>query len=482
MVSKDKQPQIIGKVHKTIEKFALLKKGDSVLVAFSGGPDSCALLLALNELKKKYGIFLYAGHINHMLRGKDSLEDEKWAKKMCEKLKIPCKVVKKDINKLKEKGESLEEAARRIRYKTLEKIAANFKANKIAFGHNRNDQTETILFRIIRGAGEDGLSGIPASRDLPASRRSKQAGLTARVKIIRPLLETERAAIDEYLKSQNIKPRMDSSNLDLKFFRNKIRHELIPYLEKFNPRIREGLLKIAQISRENSEYIKHVAKEILKDISVKMQDEMKIDTDKLAAYPRMLRGNILREFAKDFKELDYSSIKEIEKIIDSKKANLVLRLSSEIEIAKEYAILFIRRIKSARQLSARNYSYTLEKEGSVFIPETGNNISISIIGEDKKNILDFAGLKQAYFDAKKIEFPLIIRNRRSGDSFCPFGMKKGKKLKSFFIDEKIPLKKRGRIPLLLSKDGQILWIVGYRRSNWGIVTERTRKIMKVELF
>ena len=161
----------------------------------------------------------------------------------------------------------MEEAARRVRYETLGKIAKYFKANKIAFGHNRNDQIETVLFRIIRGTGEDGLCGIPASRDMPASCESKHAGLTSRVKIIRPLIETERRAIDGYLKTQNIRSRIDSSNFDMKFFRNKIRREIIPYLEKFNPKIQEGLLKSAQISKENSEYIRQNTREILKEVS-----------------------------------------------------------------------------------------------------------------------------------------------------------------------------------------------------------------------
>jgi tRNA(Ile)-lysidine synthase len=462
----------------------MIQKGDRVLVAFSGGPDSCALLLLLDELKKKYGISLCAGHVNHMLRGKESSEDEKWVKKTCEDLKIPCKTVKKNINKLKKKGESLEEAARKIRYEALEKIAKDFKANKIAFGHNRNDQIETILFRIIRGAGEDGLSGIPASRDLPApmQHRDKQAGLTASVKIIRPLLETERGEIDEYLKAKNIKPRIDSSNLDTKFFRNKIRHELIPYLEKFNPKIQEGLLKIAQISRENSEYIRQTVQKILKDISMRMPDAVKIDIDKLTAYPQMLRNNILREFAKDFKGLDYANLKEIEKIIDSKRANLVLRLSSGIEIAKEHTHLFIRRIKMSKEFPYnKNYSYALEKEGKIFIPEAGKNISVSIDKKDKKTALDFKDANQIYFDADKIKFPFTIRNRKSGDRFSPFGMKKEKKLKDFFIDEKIPAKERDRVPILVAKDGKILWIMGYRRNNLGIITKNTRKIIKVEL-
>ncbi len=471
MLSNKKQPQIIVKTRKTIDKLNLLKRGDNVLVAFSGGPDSCALLYLLFELKKEYGISLCAGHINHMLRDKESSEDEKWVKKTCKDLKIPCKTKKKDIKKLKKKGESLEEAARRIRYKALEEITRKFGANKIAFGHNRNDQVETVLFRIIRGTGEDGLGGIPAVRQLNAD-----------IKLIRPLIDVGRKEIERYLESEKINYRIDSSNLDVKFLRNKIRHELIPYLEKFNPKIQEGLVKVSQISRENSEYIKQNTQQILERISTRMPDAIKMDIKKLMAYPHILRNNILREFAGRFKELNYANLKEIEKIIKSKKANLSLYLSPKVKVIKEYANLIIKKVENLeKSTNARAFYYIFKEDGKFHIPEIKKNIHIDIRQKSSRTPLKFEDARQIYLDADKVKFPLILRTRQKGDRFCPFGMNKEKKLKDFFIDEKIPLAKRDKIPILVSGDSRILWIVGCRRGNPGKITPKTRKIMSITL-
>ncbi len=452
----------------------MLGKRDKVLVAFSGGPDSSLLLLLLTELKRKYSISLCAGHINHILRGKESLADEKQAQKLCKELKVPCKIARKNVKKLKKRGESIEEAARRIRYEALEEIARGFGANKIALGHNINDQIETILFRIIRGTGEDGLGGIPPVRSLNPD-----------IKIIRPLIEIGRREIEEYLKSKNIKPRVDSSNFDMKFSRNRIRHELIPYLEKYNPQIKDSLLRISQISRENSEYIGQDTRKILKCISAHLPDAIKIDLNKLLVYPKFLRNHILREAIKKFTgephNLNYSNLEEIEKIIDSRKANLVLYLPYGVKIIKEYGSLFIRKGKTTISPNRDSYYYVFEGQGEFNIPEIKKIIHIDCLSKKDKSSLKFDDSSQIYLDADKIKFPLILRTRKGGDRFYPFGMKKEKKLKDFFIDEKIPLKERDRIPILVTKAGKILWIVGYRRSNLGVITKETSQIIRITL-
>ena len=475
MIGSKIQSLIIGKTQHTIDKFHLLEKGDKVLIAFSGGPDSTALLCLLDELKGKYGISLYAGHVNHMLRGNESLEDEREAKKRCEELRIPCSVIRKDVKKFKKRGESLEEAARRIRYEALEKIAKTFGANKIATGHNQDDQVETILLRIIRGTGEDGLRGIPPVRSLSSG-----------LKIIRPLIEIERKEIGGYLKLKKIKPQIDSSNWNVNFSRNRIRHDLIPYLEKYNPRIKDSLFRIARISEENSEYIRQNTRKILKRISANLQGCIKIDLNKLLAYPRILRSHILREairgFTEEFKNLNYSNLEEIEKIINSKRANLVLYLSSKLEIVKEYRFLFIRKSRcSAVSTHKNDYCYVFEGQGKFHIPEIRKTIHIDYLKKNDKVPLKFNDSSEIYFDADKIKFPLILRTKEEGDRFSPFGMKGEKKLKDFFIDEKVLLRERKTVPILVTGAGKILWIAGYRRSNLGIITKKTSRIMRIRL-
>lgn len=466
---------VLKKVRDTVDKFDMLDKGEKVLVAFSGGPDSYALLYLLNELKGKYGVSLCAGHVNHMLRGEESLKDEDEVKKRCEQLKIDCSVIRRDVKKLKKQGESLEEAARRIRYRALGKMAEELGASKIATGHNRDDQAETVLLRIIKGAGEAGLSGIPPTRNLSSG-----------VKIIRPLINVERKDIDRYLKVRNITPRIDSSNVNTDFLRNKIRHELIPYLQKYNPKIKDTLLRTSQISREASEHIKQNARQVLGQISTNFSGSVKININKLLAYPRILHNRVLmeayRELKGDIKHLNSSHFEEIEKMLNSKKANLVVKLSSGIEVVKEYSNLLIRKAaKHPAPKKKKPYKYTLEKEDRCPIPEIGRTLQVKILSKKKLSDLNFNDNSQVYFDAKKVKFPLVARNRRNGDRFCPFGMKKEKKLKDFLINEKVPLKNRDIIPVLIDNAGRILWVVGYRRSNIGIINKKSSQIVRISL-
>jgi tRNA(Ile)-lysidine synthase len=465
---------VLKKVRDTVDKFDMLDKDEKVLVAFSGGPDSYALLYLLDELKEKYGVSICAGHVNHMLRGEESLKDEDEVKRRCKQLKIDCSVVKKDVRKLKKQGESLEEAARRIRYKALEKMAEEFGADKIATGHNRDDQAETVLLRIIKGAGEAGLSGIPPTRNLNSG-----------IKIIRPLINVSRKEIDKYLKVKNITPRIDSSNVNTTFLRNKIRHELIPYLQKYNPKIKDTLLRTSQISREASEHIKQNARKILEQISTSLPGSVKIDINKLLACPRILHNRILveayRELKGDIKHLNSSHFEEMGKILNSKKANLVVKLSSGIEAVKEYSNLIIRKTAKHTESRKKSYKYTLEEEGGYPIPEIGRTLQVKILGKSELLDLNFDDSSQVYFDAKKLKFPLVVRNRKEGDRFSPFGMQKKKKLKDFFIDEKVPLKKRDKTPIVVDNAENILWVAGYRRSNIGIINKDTSRVVKIEL-
>ena len=474
-LAKYHRAEIFHKIQKTIDKFRMLEKGDKVLIAFSAGPDSSALLFLLNELRQKYKISLCACHVNHMLRGKEAGSDEREAKRICRKLKIPCSIVKKNIKKLKKRGESIEESARRIRYEALMDVAQEFNADKIALGHNKNDQVETILLRIIRGAGEDGLKGIPPVRDL-------RPGL----KLIRPLIEVKRQEIEKYLNSRKFKPRIDSSNFNVRFLRNRVRHELIPELKKLNPKIEDNLLKIAQLAKGNSDYIRLNTHSILKQVSTKLPHAIRIDLDKLLVYPKVLCNYVLREAIKtimgEFKNINYSNLEEIHKIINSRRANLVLCLPYGLKMEKEYNSLFIKRAGPSKTPAKNNGNYYIFKqEGEFRIPEIGKTICIDYIGQSYKTLPKFDDSSIIYLNADEIKFPLLLRTRNKGDRFFPFGMKKAKKLKDFFIDEKIPLRKRNRISVLADDAGRILWIVGYRRSNIGVIDKHTNRICRIRM-
>ncbi|MCE5210659.1 MAG: tRNA lysidine(34) synthetase TilS, partial [Deltaproteobacteria bacterium] len=231
---------MLKKVYQTIEKYDLLERGDRVVAALSGGPDSTALLAVLGRLARKMDLTLIVAHFNHGLRGRESDADEKFSRDLAKQMGLPfCPGKMGDIKN--KKGVSPEDFYRRQRYDFLEKVAKDHRAQKIALGHNLQDQAETVLLNLLRGSGLEGLKGFLPKRD---------------GKIIRPLMEISRTEIISFLNKAGIAYRQDSSNENVIYLRNKIRRELLPYLkEKYNPRIEENLAQMAQILRVEDEFI-----------------------------------------------------------------------------------------------------------------------------------------------------------------------------------------------------------------------------------
>ncbi|HGE70414.1 TPA: tRNA lysidine(34) synthetase TilS, partial [Candidatus Poribacteria bacterium] len=237
---------ISKKVLRTINKYKMIGKGDKIVLAVSGGPDSTAMLYIMNDLRDELGCSLYIAHLNHCLRGEESSADAEFVKEQAEKLHIPFTIEKIDVKSMITNKESLESGARRIRYDFYRKVMSETKADKVAQGHTADDQAETILMRLLRGSGTKGLSGIPPIRD----------GI-----YIRPLIEISRSEVVAYLQNIGVQPRWDSSNLSTEYERNRIRHELIPLIEKrFSPNIKAILQQTAEILRSEDDFLDTIAK------------------------------------------------------------------------------------------------------------------------------------------------------------------------------------------------------------------------------
>lgn len=244
---------ILDKVKNTIKKYDLIHKGETIVVGVSGGPDSVALFYLLNNLKEELKIILHIAHLDHMLRP-DSYKDRIFVENLSKKLKIPVTTGQINVKEIAKKG-SLEEIARNARLGFLFKVAKDIKAKKIALGHNLDDQAETVAMRILRGTGLYGLSGILPKRDI------------ADCIIIRPLIEVRRKEIESFLKKKNIKPRIDISNLEDVYFRNKLRNRLLPLLEReYNKNIKEILSNMAQTLGYDYDYLSKVANKSLNSI------------------------------------------------------------------------------------------------------------------------------------------------------------------------------------------------------------------------
>jgi len=319
---------IITKVKNTVKNHRLIQKGDKILIGVSGGPDSVALLHILISLSKKLKFSLYIAHLDHMLR-KDSVKDAEFVKKLSKKLKIPLALGRINVKALS-KNASIEETARNARYDFFFKIAKKNKTNKIALAHNLDDQAETVLMRILRGAGLSGMSGILPKR------------IISKYEIIRPLLEVKRSEIESYLKVNKIKSRQDRSNFKDIYFRNKIRHNLLPLLENnYSPNIKELLANLAENSASDYQFLELASTKMMKG------DKTKFSLRKLSklhtSMQRMLFRRAISNLQGNTRRISFQHIREIEDLILNRPQNSIVDLPKGISVIKKKTLVFYRR-------------------------------------------------------------------------------------------------------------------------------------------
>jgi tRNA(Ile)-lysidine synthase len=330
---------LIKKVREAVNRYSLLSKNDSVVIGVSGGPDSLALLFALNSLKKEFKLNLQVAHFDHQIR-KDSYRDREFVESLAQRLALPFISGTINIRRLAKTG-SIEEIARQERLKFLFDVARRVNSDKIALGHNQDDQAETVLMRLIRGAGLYGLASILPKRKI------------ANFMIIRPLIETPRKEIESYLKRRRVKPRIDSTNLDIVYFRNRVRNRLIPELAKsYNSNIKEVLANLAQTAACDYDYLEKCARRALKGLKkplakkgVKIKSGMRLDLNKLSKLHPAIERLVLRLSVLQIKgttrRLSFKHIKEIEDLILCRPINSVVDLPQGVSVRKDKKYLFI---------------------------------------------------------------------------------------------------------------------------------------------
>lgn len=314
------------RVLKTIRNYEMLKPGDTVLVAVSGGQDSVFLLQALANLKTKLKLKrLVVCNLDHGLRGKESDEDSLFVKKIAEDLNLGFIHKKIDLSKNRSKDLSIEEIAREERYKFFNDAAVAVKADIIATGHTLDDQAETILMRIIKGASLKGVIGISPVRE------------EGSLKIIRPLFELEKVEIGRYLDERDAEYRIDSTNAEPIYFRNVIRREIIPFLEKYNPRIKRALCSLAEHLREDFEFINE-AKSAIDCFARSAEGSLEIKLKDLAIQPKALQKEILRDaldkIGGEVKRLNFRHWKELEQLIKHKRKGSSVDLPGDIRVTR----------------------------------------------------------------------------------------------------------------------------------------------------
>jgi tRNA(Ile)-lysidine synthase len=447
----------------------LIATDDKVLVGVSGGADSIALLHVLHKFSRIQNYSLIVAHINHMSRGKDSDVDAGFVESVAEKLKLPFYLKKIDVGveRLKLKT-SFQDAARIIRYQFFEETLQSLGGNRIALGHTADDQVETILINIIRGTGLKGLAGIPQVRNC----------------IIRPFLEFYRKDLETYLKENDFSFREDSSNLDKKYLRNRIRHELIPYLETYNPGIKKCLQEMSGIVRVDDSLLSLATRDIFKQKFGNDNEKNIIwEIEDFQSYPIALRQRLAREIfchiTGDMHAITSHHVQQIINLFNSPKAGKVLNIPRGVTVTCSYDSVLFSKITDG--ICENELLVT-----QIAIPGTTELLEGPIRSVKTQIIagtLSVCSLKterQAFFDLEKTGLGIQVRFFRAGDRFCPLGMTGSKKLKSFFIDQKVPQSMRSHIPILTNADDDIIWVYGQRISHHYRVTDKTEKVLFIE--
>ncbi len=476
--------QLSKQIAAVIKEYGLFRPNDIILLGVSGGPDSVALLSLLfdaNRVKPLYSDIIIA-HLNHSIRGKEADEDEQFVNSLANEFGLSIVTEKRDIGEIAhERKISLEEAAREERYKFFESVAIRMDANIIAVGHNADDNAETILHRIIRGTGIVGISGIRLKRKL--ARNST-------IDLVRPLLFSWRKDIIAYLKEKNLSYRVDSTNVERDKFRNKIRVELIPHLEKnYNPKIKKSLVKLGEAAAQNNDFLGAKANALFEEILLKAGktdeyfSEIILDIHKLRNVPQILQQIIIKEAIVrlniPLKKISYKNYKNILNILNYQKMSLNNVVKDYLNIKVEDNELHLSKNKYCMEEGSVLNETVIKIPGETRLAEINCIVKMEI-RETKDGFLEeFKRTKTKYdeaVDIDKINMLLTVRTRRPGDRLWPLGSPGIQKVKDFFINNKVPVMERDTIPIITMNDEPI-WIVGFRIDERIRVTKETKKIL-----
>lgn len=431
-------------VLQTIKEHDLIQEGDKLVLGLSGGPDSLCLLDILAKLQPKLMFKLYAVHVNHQIRGEEADDDMNAVIEMCKTLLVPITVKVADVPKMaKDAGIGEEEAGRKVRYATLAAKAKKLKEEfpesnvKIVVAHNKDDQAETVLMRILRGTGVHGLAAMDYKRE---------DGL------IRPLLDVAREDIEDYCKQNLLEPRYDSTNQDLQIIRNRLRLRLIPVLEReFNPNLKDGLVRLAEAAREDDNYITGAASNLMPRIT-ETNDWDCMPRSQLASMdPAVAKRVIKLMFERAGMKQDITAL-HINNLLEAirKDGPSTIQFADGYKAELEYDNVYFKGPNSKPIEQPRRFT-----------------VSCNVLPIEELPPIKALGKQACALDALKVldlESDLYIRRRRMGDKIVPLGMNGTKKLSDYMSDRKMPQEERDRIRLLCAGH-QVLWVEGYTVSD-----------------
>lgn len=449
--------KIDEKIIRFIEEYELIKRGDKILIALSGGPDSVFLLNFLLKYRRKYGIEIGAMHVNHMIRGEEANNDEKFCRKLCLQLGVDYHTVKRNVLSFAKLNKiSIEEAARVIRYRELSKVQNKFGYDKIATAHNCNDNAETVFLNLIKGTGLKGLSGIPITRE----------------NIIRPILSITKDEILEYLKKGNVEYLIDKTNLSNVYERNFVRNEMFPLIKKrLNPKIEQTLFKSSLVLKKQSTVLNSAIEIISEHVVIKKKDKLEIIIDKLSKIEKSIWSDVIK----------FSIERNFSVQVLFNDCNKVISLFSN---------------QTSKSVSISNGLTALRERGKVLVYiknklNKSEHVEIKIGGQGEidnkkitinsveKNLVTYSSNKNIeYINADKVRDKFILRFWKDGDRFYPLGLNGSKKVSDFLNEQKVSSFEK-RKQLVLTNNKKIVWVVSHRIDNRFKITDKTRKVLQL---
>ena len=463
-------PPLLHRVVKTVRARGLFEPGHHLLVALSGGPDSVALLTLLHRLVPRWRLRLTAVHFNYGLRGQESDEDQAFVTSLCDALEVPFHCVPLDA-RTRPQRVSLQAQARDVRYRAMARLAEDVGADRIVVGHTADDQAETILLWMVRGAGITGLAGMPVQRE----------GM-----IVRPLYEVRRREVLDFLSATGQAYRQDSSNAKPIYARNRIRHQLLPVLSQIAPAAVEALCRMGDVCREDDRYLEDQTVSVIASL---VQPDgaggYSINRSGLQTEPLALQRRLLREVFRRMHPIrrppSLATVEAVCRLLSSKRGG-ARRCAGGVHVrVTPNAVL----VQSANTVALPRASEVVVERHSVQIPSviewagTGQRIRVQEGTHESARRLSASQEWAMIVDADLLSYPLHIRSWASGDRFVPSGMKgRSKKLQDYFVDLKIPVSQRGRIPILDSPQG-IVGVLGFRQDERFQVSDRTHRYVMI---
>jgi tRNA(Ile)-lysidine synthase len=438
-----------------------------VVAAVSGGPDSMALLHLLRTMSEEEPFQIVVAHVNHQFRGAESDEEAELVGRVAREWGLPFEMAALDLpNYIAETGMNAQSAAREKRYRFLKQVAKKYTSSYLLTGHHADDQAETVLMRLIRGTGPGGLAGIPMRR--------KEEDL----ELIRPLLRITKCELLDYCKRNGVPYAVDSSNVDRHYFRNEIRLDLIPLLEKHNPKLKASLVRLADLAAADDDYMEVQTLKAFKEGVTPSGEGYRLERRRFRglhfALQRRLIKLILNCSSNPRQMLDFKHVEEIHAALSQERPTVArLDIGDGWVMKREYEEVYIG--PSLPESISFDYIVDLAMK-EVEIAKTGDRVRLERM--EGSNPYVPANQEEAYFDEGLLQFPLRIRSRLPGDFMHPYGLNGTKKVQDMFVDAKVPRSRRDSLPLLVNGDGQVLWIPGMRRSRYALVTADTRTTLR----